>query len=87
MILKEIISLIMIQSLFFSLKSKCGASTIIVLPEGIESFRIKKELEDIWDWNRILVLSEFMHHDKWTAGRAMLPNNTIIGLSEPIQNV
>ena len=23
-----------------------------------------------------------MPHDKWTAGRAMLPNNTIIGLSD-----
>ena len=59
-----------------------GASTIIVLSEGIESFRIKKELKDIWDWSRVLVLSEFMPNDKWTAGRAMLRNNTIIGLSD-----
>lgn len=59
-----------------------GASTIIVLPEGIESFRIKKEFKDIWDWDRILVLSEFMPDDKWTASRAMLRNNTIIGLSD-----
>lgn len=61
-----------------------GASTIIVLPEGIESFRIKKEFKDIWDWDRVLVLSEFMPSDKWTAGRAMLRNNTIIGLSDII---
>ncbi|WP_288352212.1 DNA-processing protein DprA [uncultured Alistipes sp.] len=59
-----------------------GASTIIVLSEGIESFRIKKELKDIWDWSRVLVLSEFMPNDKWTAARAMLRNNTIIGLSD-----
>lgn len=59
-----------------------GAPTIIVLPEGIESFRIKKEFKDIWDWDRILVLSEFMPNDKWTASRAMLRNNTIIGLSD-----
>lgn len=61
-----------------------GASTIIILPEGIESFRIKKEFKDIWDWNRVLVLSEFMPNDKWTASRAMLRNNTIIGLSDNI---
>ncbi|MFR1237173.1 MAG: DNA-processing protein DprA [Barnesiella sp.] len=59
-----------------------GASTIIVLPEGIESFRIKKEFKNIWDWDRVLVLSEFMPDDKWTASRAMLRNNTIIGLSD-----
>ena len=53
-----------------------------MLPEGIESFRIKKEFKDIWDWDRILVLSEFMPDDKWTASRAMLRNNTIIGLSD-----
>lgn len=59
-------------------------STIIVLPEGIENFRIKKEFKDIWDWDRILVLSEFMPDDKWTASRAMVRNNTIIGLSDII---
>lgn len=61
-----------------------GGSTIIVLPEGIENFRIKKEFKDIWDWNRVLILSEFMPSDKWTASRAMLRNNTIIGLSDII---
>lgn len=59
-----------------------NASTIIVLPEGIENFRIKKEFKNIWDWDRVLVLSEFMPDDKWTASRAMLRNNTIIGLSD-----
>lgn len=59
-----------------------GASTIIVMPEGIDSFRIKKELKDIWDWNRVLVISEFMPSDKWTVSRAMSRNNTILGLSD-----
>ena len=59
-----------------------GASTIIILPEGIETFRIKKDFNNIWDWNKVLVLSEFMPADKWTASRAMLRNNTIIGLSD-----
>lgn len=61
-----------------------GASTIIVLPEGIENFRIRKELQDYWDWNRILVISEFMPNDNWSTGRAMSRNNTIIGLSDVV---
>lgn len=59
-----------------------GGSTIVILPEGIKNFRIKKELKNIWDWNRVLVISEFMPDDKWTVGRAMSRNNTIIGLSD-----
>jgi DNA processing protein len=59
-----------------------GTSTIIVLPEGIECFKIKKELKNIWDWDRVLVISEFQPKDNWTIGRAMSRNSTIIGLSE-----
>lgn len=61
---------------------KQGASTIIVLPEGINHFRIKKEFKDIWNWDRVLILSEFIPNDMWTAARAMTRNNTIIGLSD-----
>lgn len=56
--------------------------TIIVLPEGIENFRIKQEFKEIWDWDKVLVLSEFMPNDKWMQGRAMTRNNTIVGLSD-----
>ena len=59
-----------------------GASTIIVLPEGIECFKIKKELKNVWDWDRVLVISEFLPKDSWTIGRAMSRNSTITGLSE-----
>ncbi|MDL2224069.1 DNA-protecting protein DprA [Bacteroidales bacterium OttesenSCG-928-M06] len=61
-----------------------GGTTIIVLPEGINSFSIKKELKDVWDWNRILVISEFKPDEKWMASRAMQRNNTIIGLSDVV---
>ena len=61
-----------------------GASTIIVMPEGINNFRIKKELRAVWDWSRILVISEFMPSDNWTASRAMARNNTILGLSDVV---
>src|SRR6185312_7266471 len=61
---------------------KNNGSTIIVLPEGIEFFRIKKELKEIWDWDRVLILSEFFPNSIWSTGRAMQRNNTIIGLSD-----
>ncbi|MDX3916324.1 MAG: DNA-processing protein DprA [Pseudosphingobacterium sp.] len=63
---------------------KNGGSTIIVLPEGINHFRIKKELKEVWDWERVLVISEFQPHEKWMASRAMKRNTTIIGLSEVV---
>lgn len=59
-----------------------GGTTIIVLPEGISTFYIKKELHDVWDWKRVLVVSEFLPLDKWMASRAMRRNQTIIGLSD-----
>ena len=59
-----------------------GGCTIIVLPEGIDAFRIKEEIKSDWDWNRVLVVSEFMPHDSWLASRAMRRNNTIIALSD-----
>lgn len=61
---------------------KAGTSTIVVLPEGIGGFYIRPELHDVWDWNRVLVISEFMPHEKWMASRAMKRNMTIIGLSD-----
>ena len=63
---------------------KNGGTTIIVLPEGINSFSIKKELDEEWDWNRVLVISEFKPNEKWMASRAMQRNNTIIGLSDVV---
>ncbi len=59
-----------------------GGKTILVIPEGIFKFKIKPQLQKVWDWKRVLVLSEFMPDDQWTAGRAMQRNKTIIGLSK-----
>lgn len=59
-----------------------GGSTIIVLPEGIDAFHVKEEIKADWDWERVLVVSEFMPHDGWMASRAMHRNNTIIALSD-----
>ncbi len=59
-----------------------GASTIMVLPEGISSFYVKKELKSVWDWNHILVVREFEPFAKWQISRAMQRNRTIIALSQ-----
>ena len=64
----------------YTLKNK--GYTIIVLPEGINNFTIRKELISDWNWNRTLVISEFQPNAKWTAGRAMQRNKTLIGLSD-----
>ena len=61
---------------------KNNGYTIIVLPEGINSFRIRKDLISDWNWNRTLIISEFLPNAKWTAGRAMQRNKTLIGLSD-----
>ena len=59
-----------------------GATTIIVLPEGISNFYVRSALKDVWDWDRVLVVSEFLPHEKWMASKAMKRNSTIIALSD-----
>ncbi|WP_299714271.1 DNA-processing protein DprA [uncultured Tenacibaculum sp.] len=59
-----------------------GGSTIIVLPMGINHFKIKKYLKNVWDWNRVLVISEFLVDAIWSVSRAMQRNATIIALSD-----
>jgi DNA processing protein len=59
-----------------------GGTTIAVLPEGIERFRVKRgEVADSWDSKRALVVSQFPPKQTWNVGSAMRRNNVIIGLS------
>lgn len=57
------------------------SATILVLPEGIEKFRIAPELRDFWDWNRVLVISQFADNAIWRSYQAMERNRTIMALS------
>lgn len=59
-----------------------GGTTTIVMPEGCKGFRVKKSLKDVWDWERILVISEFAPSARWTVGRAMQRNSTICSLGD-----
>lgn len=61
---------------------ECGGNTIIVLPQGMDGFYIRSELKDVWDWNRVLVISEFLPEEPWSASRAMKRNGTIVSLCE-----
>jgi len=58
-----------------------NGTTTIVLPFGIEHFKIKRELENVWDWSRVLVISEFLPSRPWTVFNAMKRNSTICALS------
>ena len=63
---------------------KAGGKTIFVLPEGINHFRIKRVLQSVWDWERVLVISQFEPDEPWKAFRAMTRNQLIIALSRAI---
>lgn len=63
---------------------RSGGHTIIVLPEGIDQFRIKKALKEIWDWSRVLVCSYFPRNAVWRVDRAMDRNKAIVGLSDAV---
>lgn len=61
-----------------------GGSTILVLAEGIDRFRIRSELRPVWDWARVLVISQFVPNAIWQAYRAMARNELIIALSRAV---
>lgn len=61
---------------------KNNGNTILVLPEGINNFKIKKDLETVWNWERALVISEFHPDAIWRSYQAMQRNSTIIALSQ-----
>lgn len=63
---------------------EAGGTTILVLPEGINHFRVKRELKACWDWRRVLVISQFEPDAAWKAYRAMTRNQVIIGLSHAV---
>ena len=60
---------------------KAGGKTILVLPEGINHFRIKKALWPVWNWECVLVVSQFEPDEPWQKFRAMTRNRLLIALS------
>ena len=60
---------------------ECGGATILDLPEGMNHFRIAPELKDVWDWERVLVVSQFEPQTVWRSYHAMDRNKIIMALS------
>lgn len=60
---------------------QAGGTTIIVLPEGINHFTVKREIASVWDPSRALVVSQFSPAQTWNTGGAMARNSVIVGLS------
>ena len=63
---------------------KAGGSTILVLPEGIDHFRVRRAFKTVWDWGRVLVISQFEPEAIWRHYRAMSRNELIIALSRAV---
>jgi DNA processing protein len=60
---------------------KAGGRTIVVLPEGITRFSVRRgDLARVWDPSRALVVSQFSPNQPWSAGAAMTRNLVIFGL-------
>lgn len=61
-----------------------GGATIIVLPEGILRYRLRRELKPLISQERVLLISEFPPSITWSVANAMQRNRTICALSEAV---
>jgi DNA processing protein len=62
-----------------------GGTTVIVLAEGINGFRVRRgEFTQLWDPERALVISQFAPDQKWFASGAMTRNSVISDMSEAL---
>jgi DNA protecting protein DprA len=59
-----------------------GGTTTIVLAEGIQNFRIKNDIQSVFDEDRVVIVSEFFPTGRWFISNAMQRNRTIMGLSK-----
>ncbi|RLC69440.1 MAG: DNA-binding protein [Chloroflexi bacterium] len=59
-----------------------GGATVIVLPEGILRYRLRRELAPLISQERVLLISEFPASMTWSVANAMQRNRTICALSE-----
>lgn len=60
-----------------------SGATAMVLAEGIGGFRLRPEFRDAPP-ERILALSQFPPHQRWTVGGAMARNSVIVGLGRAL---
>lgn len=63
---------------------KRGGATVIVLAEGINHFRVKRDFQDAFDYDKVLVVSQFPPDQPWAAHAAMSRNKVIFGLGSAL---
>lgn len=63
---------------------RSGGRTVIVLAEGIDFFRVKRDFAADFDAERTLVISQFAPTQTWQAHAAMARNSIIFGLSRAL---
>ena len=63
---------------------RTGGSTVIVLAEGFDYFRVKRDFAKDFDADRTLVMSQFAPSQTWQAHAAMARNAIIYGLSKAL---
>lgn len=62
-----------------------GGRTVVVLAEGIERFRVKREIpRELFTDENVLVVSQFAPRQPWSAGAAMTRNHTIFGMAQAL---
>ena len=61
-----------------------GGTTVIVLAEGINHFRIKRDFARSFDFERVLVVSQFHPQQPWASYAAMARNHVIFGLGKAL---
>jgi DNA processing protein len=61
-----------------------GGSTVVVLAEGIDHFRVKREYRAAFDPERVLVVSQFAPTQPWRSYAAMERNRIIYGMGRAL---
>lgn len=61
-----------------------GGTTVIVLAEGMNHFRVKRDFLKSYDQQRILVVSQFHPAQTWASYAAMARNHVILGLGRAL---
>lgn len=61
-----------------------GGTTVIVLAEGINHFRVKRDFTNSYDRQRVLVVSQFHPTQTWASYAAMARNHVIFGLGRAL---
>ena len=61
-----------------------GGTTILVLATGLSGFWIKDDIKSVWNWDRVLVVSEFEEGAPWSKENAFQRNGTVIRLSRAV---